>query len=202
MNQLDKYFQIGLTFHGHKCPAMPLGLRAGFAAMKALGVERAQNKELFVRSETGKGHAAGCFLDGIMTATGCTYGKSNIEKLYYNKMAFILIEAKTGRAVRVSLTADFFEGALNSPFVQQREKGVEPQDISAEVTDPLVTKILGLDENQFLVIGEVQQLKPLKGKGTFKTKRCSSCGEITFVNKLRINEEEKTVCIPCSGWGN
>jgi len=137
-----------------------------------------------------------------MTATGCTYGKSNIEKLYYNKMAFTLIEAKTGRSVRVSLTADFFEGALNSPFVQQREKGVEPQDISAEVTDPLVTKILRLDENQFLVIGEEQQLKPLIGKGTFKTKRCSSCGEITFVNKLRINEEGKTVCIPCSGWGN
>ena len=47
--------------------------------MKKLGVERAQDKELYVRSETGKGHAAGCFLDGIMTATGCTYGKSNIE---------------------------------------------------------------------------------------------------------------------------
>ena len=31
-------------------------------------------------SETGEGHAAGCFLDGIMTATGCTFGKGNIEK--------------------------------------------------------------------------------------------------------------------------
>jgi len=202
MSQLEKYFQIGLTFHGHRCPAMPMGLRAGFAAMKALGVERAQNKELIVRSETGKGHAAGCFIDGIMTATGCTYGKSNIEKLYYNKMAFTLIEVKTGRAVRVSLTADFFESALNSPFVQQRAKGVEPQDIAPEITDPLVTKILGLDENQFLVIGEVQQLEPPKGKGTFKAKRCHSCGEVTFVNKLRVDEKGEMVCILCSGWGN
>ena len=34
------YFNVGLQFHGHKCPAMPLGLRAGAAAMNALGVER------------------------------------------------------------------------------------------------------------------------------------------------------------------
>ncbi len=59
-----------------------MGLKAGLAAMKALGVERVQDKELSVISETGKGHVAGCFLDGIMTATGCTYGKSNIEKRY------------------------------------------------------------------------------------------------------------------------
>ena len=54
------------------------GLRAGLAAMMKLGIERAKNKELFVRSESGKGHAAGCFLDGIMTATGCTYGELNM----------------------------------------------------------------------------------------------------------------------------
>jgi formylmethanofuran dehydrogenase subunit E len=31
---------LGLKFQGHKCPAMPMGLRAGVAAMRALGVER------------------------------------------------------------------------------------------------------------------------------------------------------------------
>ncbi|KUJ95160.1 MAG: hypothetical protein XD41_1848 [Desulfonauticus sp. 38_4375] len=76
--QLEELYEMGLKFHGHKCPAMPLGIRAGLAAMKVLGVERAKDKELMVISETGKGHAAGCFLDGIMVATGCTYGKSNI----------------------------------------------------------------------------------------------------------------------------
>jgi len=65
--KLKEYFEIGVKFHGHKCPAMPMGLRAGLAAMKALGVERASNKELMIYSETGKGHAAGCFLDGLMT---------------------------------------------------------------------------------------------------------------------------------------
>ncbi|NLH94705.1 MAG: formylmethanofuran dehydrogenase, partial [Synergistaceae bacterium] len=30
------FFDLGLRFHGHKCPAMPLGLRAAAAAMNAL----------------------------------------------------------------------------------------------------------------------------------------------------------------------
>ena len=44
MNGIKDYLEVGLRFHGHKCPAMPLGLRAGLAAMKALGVERSQDK--------------------------------------------------------------------------------------------------------------------------------------------------------------
>jgi len=81
MQKLQDLYETGLKLHGHKCPAMPMGIRAGLAAMKALGVERAKDKELFLRSETGKGHAVGCFVDGLMMATGCTYGKSNICKL-------------------------------------------------------------------------------------------------------------------------
>ncbi len=202
MKDLNELFEVGMKFHGHKCPAMPMGLRAGMAAMKVLGVERARDKELFVIAETGKGHAAGCFLDGIMTATGCTYGKSNIEKRYFNKMAFTLIDQKTGRAVRVSLKPDFFEKALVSPFVQNRKAGVPPQDIEPEIADPLVERILALDESFFLDIGPVHQVTVNKGKGSFEAKRCAACGELTFVNKLRVTEDGKLVCIPCSGYGD
>jgi formylmethanofuran dehydrogenase subunit E len=200
MKNFEELFEVGLKFHGHKCPAMPLGLKAGLAAMKALGVERSQDKELSVISETGKGHAAGCFLDGIMTATGCTYGKSNIEKLYFNKMAFTLVDQKTGKAVRVSLKPDFFEKALASPFVQKRKAGVPPQDIDPEITDPQVNRILGLKNEEFLDIGKVYEVEVKKGKGMFAAKRCQKCGELTFVNKLRETEDGNLVCIPCSGY--
>ena len=202
MKELKELFGIGLEFHGHKCPAMPMGLRAGMAAMKVLNVERAQDKELFVVAETGKGHAAGCFLDGVMTATGCTYGKSNIEKRYYNKMAFTLIDQQTGRAVRVSLKPDFFEKALASPFVQKRREGVPPQEIAPEITTPLVERILALEESAFLDIGEVHQVAVKKGKGVFTARRCAACGEVTFVNKLRVTGDGDLVCIPCSGYSD
>ena len=199
--QFEELLEIGLKFHGHKCPAMPLGIKAGLAAMKVLGVTRAQDKELAVISETGKGHAAGCFLDGIMVATGCTYGKSNIQKQYYNKMAFTLIDQTTGKAVRVSLKPDFFENALASPFVQKRKAGVPPQDIEPEVADPLVNRIIGLNDDAFLDVGEIKTVEVKKGKGVFTAKRCSKCGELTFVNKLRETEDGDWTCIPCSGYG-
>lgn len=197
MKNLNELFETGMKFHGHKCPAMPMGLRAGLAAMKALGVERSQDKELRLISETGEGHAAGCFLDGLMTATGCTYGKSNIKKLYYNKMAFTLIEAKSGRAVRVSLKPGFFAQALNSPFVQQRKAGVPPQDIAAEIADPQVDKILSIPEENFLSIGEIKQVEVPQGKGIFEAQPCAKCGELTFVNKLQKTASGQ-VCIPCA----
>jgi len=31
MDELKELFETGLKFHGHKCPAMPVGLRAGLA---------------------------------------------------------------------------------------------------------------------------------------------------------------------------
>ncbi len=201
MENFEELFETALKFHGHKCPAMPMGLKAGLAAMDKLGVEHSKDKELAVIAETGKGHAAGCFLDGVMVATGCTYGKSNIEKIYYNKLAFTLIDNNTGRSVRVSIKPDFLEKALNSPFVQKRKAGVPPQDIAPEITDPLVSKVKGLDESMFLDIGEIKTREIKKGKGVFEAKRCENCGELTFVNKLRIGLDGKTVCIGCSGYG-
>jgi len=202
MKDIEQILETGITFHGHRCPAMPMGLKAGLAAMKALGVEHAKDKELFVESETGRGHAAGCFLDGIMVATGCTYGKSNIVKRYYNKMAFTLIDQKTGRAVRISLKPDFFEKALQSPFVQKRKAGVPPQDISPQIADPLINRIIGLDEAEFLDIGDIHTVDVKKSKGVFEAKRCDTCGELTFVNKLRVKGDGSLVCIPCSDYGD
>jgi len=201
MENFQEIFETGLKFHGHKCPAMPMGLKAGLAAMETLGVERSKDKELYIKAETGKGHAAGCFLDGLMMTTGCTYGKSNIEKLYYNKMAFTLIDTKTNKAVRVSIKPDFFEKALSSPFVRKREAGVLPQDIEPEITDPQVERIKGMSGPDFLDIGEVHTVDFKKGKGLFKVKSCDICGEVTFVNKLRMEADGKVVCIPCSEYG-
>jgi formylmethanofuran dehydrogenase subunit E len=197
MKELKDYLEVALAFHGHRCPAMPMGLRAGLAAMKALGVKRAQDKELVVESETGEGHAAGCFLDGVMVATGATYGKGNIKKLYYNKMAFTLVDAKTGKAVRVSLKPEFAEKMVQSPFVQKRKEGVAPQDIPAEITDPQVERVLSLPEAEFLIISDVFQRDLKKSVTSFEVKRCARCGEATFINKLAEAPDGRLLCVPC-----
>ncbi len=53
MKELNEYLEIALKFHGHKCPAMPMGLRAGLAAMKALGVERSSPHLAWLRFKKG-----------------------------------------------------------------------------------------------------------------------------------------------------
>jgi formylmethanofuran dehydrogenase subunit E len=198
MNELKELYELGLKFHGHKCPAMPMGIRAGLAALNALGVKRSQDKELVVESETGEGHAAGCFVDGLMVATGATYGKSNIKKLGYSKMAFTLIDTTTDRAIRVSLKPEFFEKALASPFVQKRKEGVLPQDVPAEITQPQVDRILTLSDADFLNLSEVFTRKLTKGKGNFETKRCAGCGEAVFTDKLKKGTGGGLLCVPCS----
>ena len=197
METLKEFLDVALEFHGHKCPAMPMGLRAGLAAMKTLGVQRAKDKELVVESETGEGHAAGCFLDGVMVATGATYGKGNVKKLFYNKMAFTLIDAGSGRAIRVSLRPEFFEKALQSPFVQKRKEGVLPQEIPLEITNPQVERILSLPESEFLTTSQVFQREVKKGATSFEVKRCSQCGEATFTNKITQTSDGRLLCVPC-----
>ncbi len=196
MLDAKSFMDVGMAFHGHKCPAMPLGLRAGVAAMNVLKVERAQDKELYVISETGKNHAAGCFLDGIMTATGCTYGKSNIEKLYYNKMAFTLIAVASQRSVRVSLKPEFFGNMMQSPFVKLRRSGVLPQDVPAEIADSLVEKVLNIPEEAFLNISPVATTEFIASTGIFTTECCSQCGERVFTNKL-VEVSNGKICLGC-----
>ncbi len=195
----ERLLELGFAFHGHRCPAMPLGLRAGLRAMEVLGVERAKDKELYVISETGKGHAAGCFVDGVMVATGCTYGKGNIEKRYWDKMAFTLIDVERQKAVRVSLKPEFFAKALQSPFVEMRKKGVPPQDIPYDVLKPLLDRILSMPYEEFLVVSEVFDYPWEKRPGCFTAVPCAVCGELTFEKALRV-KEGKLVCIPCSGY--
>lgn len=190
---------LALAFHGHKCPAMPLGLRAGLAAMRTLGVTRSRDKELHVVAETGRAHATACFLDGVMIATGCTYGKSNIEKLYHDKLAFTLIDVPGKRAVRVRVRPEYFDRMLQSPFILERKKGIPPQDVPPEITDPLVESVLSAPEETILDISDVKAYELQREPGVFEAHRCSQCGEVTFARGLRLRDG-KLVCIRCSGY--
>ena len=155
-----KKFEVpewAFEFHGHRCPAMPMGYRAGLTAMKKLGVKKASNKELYLYCENGPAHAAACFLDGVMAATGCTYGKGIVEKLNYAKNAIVLVDLKTNRAVRVSIRPEFFEKALSSPFVQLRKQKVEPKDIKPELVIPLIEKVEQLNCQKEHSIGIIAQ---------------------------------------------
>lgn len=197
MIEPKEFLKAAQLLHGHKCPAMPLGLRAGAAAMNALAVPRAKEKELLAVLELGEDHCSHCFGDGVQMITGCTFGKGNIRKTGSGKFGLTLIDRATGRAVRVVPRAAAQAGMKQTRFFQEyRMKGVPPSKVPDEVVDPLIQQVIGAPEGQILLVGPEQRVQVEKKEESFATRPCDDCGEMVVEKYLRVLGE-KRVCIPC-----
>jgi formylmethanofuran dehydrogenase subunit E len=191
------FLDAGQQFHGHKCPAMPMGLRVGAAAMNALGVDRACDGQLVALVEIGENHCATCFADGIQMITGCTFGKGNIHRLHQGKWGVTLIDKATGRAVRVTPTAEAMLASKETSFFKDyREKGIPASRVPADVVDPLVEKIMGAPEEMILIVGDVHDRDWEESKHSFSGFVCDECHEMVVEGYGRISQE-KRVCIAC-----
>lgn len=191
------YYEAGLQLHGHKCPAMPLGLRVGAAAMNALGVERAKDGQLLALVDLGENHCATCYGDGVQMITGCTFGKGNIKKLHYGKWGLTLVETKTGRAVRVIPKAETMLTSKKSKFfTEYRMKGIPASEVPKEVVEPLVDNVMNTPDEQMLSISEIFHYNVPKKAGSFSGFVCDECHEMTVEGYGRPFEDKK-VCQPC-----
>lgn len=192
------FLEAGLTLHGHKCPAMPQGLRAGAIAMNHLGVERSGDKTLLALVELGDGHCAHCFGDGVQMVTGCTFGKGNIQKLGYGKFGLTLVDKTTGRAVRVVPKAEAQMKTKQTPFfTEYRMKGVPPTQVPDEVVEPLIEMVLNAPEEQIFNVSEIFDYEvPPKQHESFDSFVCERCGDMVVETYGRVVGDQ-TVCIPC-----
>jgi len=192
------WLEFGQKFHGHKCPAMPNGLRVGSAAMNALGVGRTGDSALHAILDLGDNHCATCFADGIQVITGCTFGKGNIEKTYKGKWALTLIEKKTNRAVRVTPTAEAMLANKKTVFFKDyREKGVSPTQVPDAVVEPLVVKVMNAPEDMMMKISKVFEYQWNQPAHSFNSFVCEECGEMTVMEYGRIKDDKK-VCMDCA----
>lgn len=196
----DREFLLNaLMFHGHRCWASVAGVRAGLAALRTLGVQRSGGTQLYGIIETGEDHGGMCFGDGIQYTTGCTFGKGNIRKDTYGKLAVTLIEKDTNRAVRVSYKPTLQKQIAESAFMTKRGLGIMPDDIPEEEQMEMVDLVWNAPESDVLTIGE-----PFKYPGSWYPEvmgfvPCAQCGELVAKAYLRA-VGEKLVCIPCSGY--
>jgi len=197
---LDKeLLDFGMKFHGHKCPAMPMGLRTALAAMKALGVERAPDGQLMALIEIDEDHCATCWADGIQVATGCTFGKGNIKKLGFGKWGLTLIDKKTQRAVRVVPKTEAMMKSKQSKFMELRSSGMPASQVPAEIADPLVQMVSNAPDEMLLTIGPVGPYTWKDAPHTFESVVCAECGEMVVERNARM-KAGKAVCQPCSGY--
>ncbi len=197
----DKHFlEVALYFHGHVCPAMPGAFRAARVALRKLGLERERNSVAKVYAETGHHHAAGCVVDGMQAATGCTFGKDNIVKLNYGKWAFTLVD-KQNRAVRVAIKTEVMEKNFTSPFIEERKKGILPSEVNPDFSLKIFEATLARKEEDFFDVSEIftYENKGEKVAACFYAIWCETCGELVAENYIRY-KQGKLLCIPCSGY--
>jgi formylmethanofuran dehydrogenase subunit E len=199
MNRNDEVYKIGLALHGHKCPAMPLGLRAGEAAMQALGVQHAPDGQLTALVEIDRNHCSTCFADGVQVTTGCTFGKGNIEKSGEGKFAVTLVDKGTDRAVRVAYKPTLQSAIRATSFMQKRSAGVPASQIPDEEQLEVVHLVWDAPEADIMTVGPVHQRAWTEPEEVVRFGVCPSCGELVAEPYLRV-AEGKTVCGACSGY--
>jgi len=192
-----EYFEAGLKLHGHKCPAMPMGLRVGAAAMNVLGVDRAADGQLMALVEIGRNHCATCFADGVQMVTGCTFGKGNIERLNRGKWGLTLIDKATSRAVRVAPRAETMAASKESSFFKDyREKGIPASQVPSDVVEPLIERVMSLPDEQILNVGQVHEHRWIDPSHSFSSFICDECGEMVVEAYGRVLGDRR-VCISC-----
>ena len=127
-----EFLKTALLLHGHECPEMVLGLRAGAAAMNWLGVARSMEDQLLALVQFPE---APCFADGVQAITGCTVGKGNIRVLGRGPLSLTLIEQVTRRAVRVAPRGD-----------------TAPSRLPQEAAEAFLRRLLHAPEKQILSV--------------------------------------------------
>ena len=198
MDRDSELYKVGLALHGHKCPAMPLGLRAGLAALEALGVKHAPDGQLSALVEMDRNHCSTCFADGVQVATGCTFGKGNIKSLGYGKFALTLIDNKTSRSVRVIPTIKAMRRNQESAFLQKRRQGTPASQIDPALAEPLTDAVLSDPVETLFTVEPVTQVTlPQMPPHAFDTIICAECGEMAVERYARV-KHGKIVCMPCA----
>lgn len=184
-------------FHGHRCPFMPIGYRMGTLALQKLGVGKSLNHEMHVFSEMGIGHPQGCMQDGIMSATGATFGKGMIEKLNFGKVAAIFWYPGKKDAVRIYLKSEFQDKLAPHEFFKYRKQGIEPSEIPEDIRKDIIDIVLNASDEELFNVTVLENFKYTTVKVSFNKAKCEVCGEYTFERYRRL-KEGKTVCISCS----
>lgn len=201
MNKDKQILSDAFKFHGHICWASAAGVRAGLIALRVLGTTRAgASGDLHCILEIGDNHGAQCFADGVQYSTGCTYGKWNIEKTDWGKLAFTLIDKKGQKSVRLSYkNGKHHKKVAESSFMRKRSQGIPPTEIPEKEAWEMVDIIWETPESELLSISDIQFYEWEEYGEIMGLIPCDQCGELVSKVYLRVVGESH-MCIPCSGY--
>ncbi len=191
----EEDFEKCVSFHGHACPGLALGYRAGKSAMAWLGERRAPDEEIVAIVETDA-----CGSDAIQVLTGCTFGKGNFIYKDYGKQAFSLLSRASGKGVRLSKKARSFvlSERHQALFQKMRTKKATKEELD-EFRDLHVKKcrdVLEAPIEELFSLEEVSMVLPPPANVT-DSRLCDACGEPVMATKL-VERKGKMLCRACT----
>ena len=192
---MEKSFEDVVEFHRHMCLDIAMGYRIAKAAMREMGAEARNLKDVvaIVENET-------CAVDAIQEFTGCTLGKRNLILTGTGKPVYILLNTKTGNAIRVY--CKYWESFdQDGSFNKRRKQATSPQATPEEQQafqrelNTKIKEILRSPEEAIFTIKRVTLPAPPK-VGKYKAEPCARCGEHTHVGRL-IELDGQRICKDC-----
>jgi len=190
------------TIHGHLCPFLALGVKAGQYAMDHLAQESTGMEEVVAIVECNN-----CFTDGIQVVTGCTFGNNALIYKDLGKTAVTVAKRADGAAVRLVVHPDFRErmfarypaaGPLFEKVVVQRQGTKEDHHRFGHLWEAVARRELEEVDlaEQFLI--ETLTIQMPAYARIFATVVCERCGEGVMEPRVRVQGGQK-VCLACAG---
>lgn len=186
--------------HGHYCPFLALGVKAGARGVKELGVAHEGMEKVIALVETNN-----CFSDGIQYATGCTFGNNALIYRDYGKTAVTLAQRKEKNGVRITVKSDASEKweekypkyeELFNKVVKERSGNKQEKKEMMKLSRKIAFTVIKTNFHELFTIEdnflELPEYAPI-----FESFTCSKCDESVMATRIVEKEGEK-LCIPCA----
>jgi len=182
-----------ISFHGHSCPGLAIGIRASELAHRELG--DLSDSQIVCITETDM-----CGVDAIQYLTGCTFGKGNLIHRDHGKMAFTFFERKEERGFRCLLKSkardDMHEEVSTLQLkIASSEANDAEQKRCNELRRQMEERLMVSDLDELFEIMEPNERMPRSAR-ILASLVCEACGESTMESRTR-RFAGKTLCQPC-----
>ncbi len=179
-NDIEKYWDKAVAFHGHACPGLAIGCRMALAAMQALGItDRSHDEEIICIAECDA-----CSIDAVQVLLGCTMGKGNLFLKMRGKHAMTFMHKATQKAIRVQWIAPMQsppQGATAQTQAMDRESR---QKFFLSAADELLLRV-----------AEVPFMPPAEARIS-PSLLCHQCQELTAEPYVRLHKGH-ILCLDC-----
>jgi formylmethanofuran dehydrogenase subunit E len=187
--------------HGHWCNYLTYGVKAGYYAIKEMGITNTGMEEIIAIVETNN-----CFSDGVQVVTGCSFGNNSLIYRDWGKTA-VTVSRRDGQALRIALDPAF-EDSRGSEYprayelfykIVARREHAEPEEYAEmmQLFSELSVKELSVPFDKMFLLTkmtiDIPEYAPI-----FDSKRCSVCGENVMATRI-VEKEGKYFCLGCSG---